>query len=191
LSVAILVGSLVILAPAALANELTDASSAQIVALESRQPILCITTSGESATRSTAETVATARDTAPGSLVGASRSSKNVWCQRTYYTYLGFYLCSYRMEKYFEYNGKRVSNITVSTSGHLASGQSATGWHYDGTVESGGDYYMWGGSVNGAHYSCRQGSFTQTLYGLQIAQYLPRLKIWVRANGSWDHSISG
>lgn len=84
--------------------------------------------------------------------------------KRDWNNYLGLRLFTFKMTKYWEYNGNRVRNIAVSTHGDV-SNLGACCWAYDGISESEGSYKMWEGSQYGKHWSKRRGKFTSFPYG--------------------------
>lgn len=118
----------------------------------------------------------------------ASFTGRTCWIQITYYTLLGFDLCYFKMTKYWEYNGSVVQNPQVTTAGWLASGQGLAGWRYYGIISSTGGWRTWGGHWNGAHYSYRQGHFSQRdpLWGKIVDNKYPQTWITVYGNGSYS-----
>lgn len=126
-----------------------------------------------------------------GERIGIDAVGKTVYGQIQMFNTFGQLLWTWRVTRYWTYNGTRVVTAPGPTITATKTGLGAL-WQYDGVIGSSGYWINCSGEhAHSCHYQFRQGKWHAELIGIGIQWKYPWISMKVYHDGRWTKGGGG
>lgn len=123
----------------------------------------------------------------PGGAIGAGTGCRTAGTYVDGLNVVRARLWRFRVDKYFCWNGSRVTSSQVTVSPTLTTLGTTTGWDWVGINSEFDRYYKLGASSYGGHHSYRQGRFKFCPpRAVCFQNKYPYVNVWGHHDGSYD-----